>query len=134
MKHHYQKHGRKVFIWLKLLHWSPSLKEDRPGTWKQEQAIEGCCLLVCSSWLALPALIEHGTTSPGIAPLTMSWALLHQPRIKKMPYSWRHFLSCGFLLSDGSSLCQVSVRLANTRPSCLYSKPLSRPSSPKSPF
>jgi hypothetical protein len=51
----------------------------------------------------------------------MSWALLHQSLIRKIPcrlaYSsvlWRHFLNLGFLLSDDVRLCQVDIKLSST--------------------
>jgi hypothetical protein len=41
-------------------------------------------------------LLEPRTTSPGVAPPTVSWTIPHQSLIKKMPYRgilWRHFLN-----------------------------------------
>ena len=55
-------------------------------------------------------LIEPKTTSPGMAPPTMGWALPIWSLVEKMPYSWilwRHFPNWGFFLCDNSSLCQV---------------------------
>jgi hypothetical protein len=43
--------------------------------------MEGCNLLACSAWF----LIQPRTTCLGIAPTTMSWALLYQSLVKKMP-------------------------------------------------
>jgi hypothetical protein len=57
----------------------------------EAEAMEGCCLLVCSNCF----LMELRSTSPGMAPPTMGWAILQKSLIKKMPYSrilWRHFL------------------------------------------
>jgi hypothetical protein len=55
----------------------------RAGTWRQElmQRPWRVCLLACF-------LIEPRTTSPGMAPPTMGWALLPGLLIEKMPYSW----------------------------------------------
>jgi hypothetical protein len=51
----------------------------------------------------------------------MGWTLPHQLPIKKMPYRldcspvlWRHFLNCGFLLSDDYNLYQVDIKLVST--------------------
>jgi hypothetical protein len=60
-----------------------------------------------------PYFIEPKTASPGMAPPTMIWVLLHWSQLEKMPYSWiswRHFLNGGSFLSHGSSLCQVDAQ------------------------
>jgi hypothetical protein len=46
------------------------------------EATKGDCLLACSSYF----LIEPRSTSPGMAPPTMGWALSCQSLIKKMFY------------------------------------------------
>ena len=77
--------------------------------------MEGCCLLACSAC----CVIERRTTSPGMAPPTMGWALPYQSLIKEIPYRlayspilWRHFLNWGFLLSDDFSLCQLDIKMS----------------------
>jgi hypothetical protein len=75
--------------------------------------LTGLLLTVCSACF----LIKPRTTSPGMAPPTIGWALPHQSPIKKIPYSWvlwGHFLNRGPLLSDSSSLCQFGICLGNT--------------------
>jgi len=61
------------------------------------EAMEGCCFLACSSWLAQPVLLMGPTTTrPEMAPPTVSWALPHQSLIKKIPSSqilWRDSLN-----------------------------------------
>ena len=64
------------------------------------EAMEGCCLLACSSWLVQPAFLQNPGPQPEIASSTMDWALSHLPAINKMPYKlayslilWRHFLN-----------------------------------------
>lgn len=72
------------------------------------EAIDGYCSLTCSPLLVRLLSHRHRTTSPGMALLTMGWALSHQSLIKKMPYNLAeshilcmHFLSgCSVLNSD----------------------------------
>ena len=86
------------------------------------EATEECCLLACSPMACSTCfIIKLGTTSPGVAPPTMGWALPHQSLIKKMPHRlayspilWRCFLSWASFLLDGSSLCQVDIKLPST--------------------
>jgi len=71
--------------------------------------LTGLLLLTCSACF----LIEPKTTSPGMAPLIMGWALPPWSLVEKMPYSWvswRHFLNWGSFLWDNSSLCQVGTQ------------------------
>ena len=108
------KLGKKEFVHLMLPHHN-SLKEVRTGTQAGKnleadaEAMEGCCLLACSSWLSQPACYrthDHqsrgGPTHNGLGPP-------HQSLIKKMPYSlalrrlWRHFLNWGSSLSEDSN-------------------------------
>jgi hypothetical protein len=61
----------------------------------------------------LLSLLELGTTSSGMAPPTIGWALPHWSLIEKMCYSWiswRHFINWGSFLSDDISLCQVDTQ------------------------
>jgi hypothetical protein len=57
------KLGRKGFIWLTLSHCCSSPKEVRTGTQAGQragadaEAMEGCSLLACLTWLAQPALL-----------------------------------------------------------------------------
>lgn len=75
-------------------------------------------IMSCLAWF----LIKPRTTSPGIAPPTMDWALPHQPLVKRklcrLAYwsnLWRrHFLYWGSLLSDYYSLCQADIKLSST--------------------
>jgi hypothetical protein len=71
--------------------------------------LTGLLPLACSACF----LIEPRTTSPGLAPPTMGWALPSWSLIKKTPYScisWRHFLKGGSFLCGNSSLCQVDTQ------------------------
>jgi hypothetical protein len=77
----------------------------------------GLLLMACSACF----LLEPRTKIPGVALLTKSWALPHQPLIKKMPYRlayrpalWGHFLNWVSLFSGYSRLCQVDIKLALT--------------------
>ena len=84
--------------------------------------MEGCCLLACHHGLL--SLLwkkkeeeEPRTTTLGMAPPILGWALPDHSLIKKIPYSqiwWRNFLNWGSLLSDNSSLYQVDIRLVST--------------------
>jgi hypothetical protein len=87
---------------------------SRAGTWRQELMqwpwkvlFTGLLPLACSACF----LIEPKTTSPGMAPHTMSWALPSWSLIeKKMPYSWisqRHFPEGGSFLCHNCSFFQV---------------------------
>ena len=123
-KHHKQAtwEGKGLFCLgshIIVHHWRKSGQELKQGrnleAGADAEAMEECCLLVCSSWLVQPAFfIEATTTSPGMAPPTMGWALPHQSLIKKMPYRLAHipislrlFLCWGSLFSDDNSLWQV---------------------------
>jgi hypothetical protein len=95
-------------------HCCSSPKEVRTGTQAGQEAgadaeaMEGCYLLACFSWLA--QLAESRTTSPGHHP---QGALPALSLIEKMPYnwiSWRHLLKGGSFLCDNSSLCQVDTQ------------------------
>lgn len=69
-------------------------------------------LMACSACF----LTQPKTTYPWTAPSTVGGVHSHQPAIKKMPHrhatGWRHFLSWGPLLPDGSSLCSVDINQA----------------------
>lgn len=85
-----------------------------------------CYLLACFSWvLSLLLLfvvicccfIALTTTSPGVAPPTVSRALPHQPTIKKlyhrlsyMPIRWGHFLNWSSFFQNCFSLCQADLK------------------------
>jgi hypothetical protein len=95
---------------------SQDWNSDRAGTWRQELMqrpwrvlLTGLLPLACSAC----CLIEPKTTSPGMAPPTLGWALPPWSLIEEMPYSWiswRHFLKGGSCLCDNSSLCQVDTQ------------------------
>jgi hypothetical protein len=71
--------------------------------------LTGLLPLACSACF----LVEPKTTSPGIAPPIMAWALPPWSLIEEMPYSWiswRNFLKGGSFLCDNSSLCQVDTQ------------------------
>lgn len=67
-------------------------------------------LTVCSPRLAQSACLYTLTTESVIVPPTMSWALLYESLIKKMPHRLFYkpvhggvpFLSCGSVFSDNS--------------------------------
>ena len=127
------KLGKKGFIWLTFANCSSSLKDVRTGTkagqepggrnWNRGHGgvqLTGLHPMACSACF----LIEPSTTSPGMEPTTIRWALLHQSpkkkkkkKKKKKPalqacYSqilYRHFLNWGFLSSD-FSLCRVHIK------------------------
>ena len=99
---------RKVSV--PILHKRSSFKTVRAGTHTgKEPGGRSCCrghggmllmvlfLVACSACF----LLEFRATSPGMAPLSVGQAFLHQPIIKKIHYSqilWRHFLNWGFCL------------------------------------
>ena len=61
--------GRKVFIWLPLLHHSPSLEEARTGTWRQKLMQRPW--RSAYSWLCSTCFLMHPrTTYPEVTPLT----------------------------------------------------------------
>ena len=109
--------GREELIWLTL-----SMKEASTGTQRRQEPggrswcrshggllLPGLLSMACSACL----LIEPRTTSPGMAPPTMGWALPHWSLIEEIPYnwiSWRHFLNWGSLFYDDSSLCEVDIQ------------------------
>ena len=71
-----------------------------------------CCLLACSACF----LVKSGITSPGMAPLTMGWALSHQLLTLRMslqacpqPDLMEAFSSLRSLLSDDFSSYQHSL-------------------------
>lgn len=70
------------------------LKEGKRSSWSQELVqgpLEECCLLFPMAYTGL--LVKPMTTSPMVAPSTISWAYSHQRLIKKMSYRQRHFLN-----------------------------------------
>jgi hypothetical protein len=94
--------GRKGFVQLTLPHSCLSLKKARTGTQTgQDPGGRGHGRVLFPGLLPMAwsvyFLIEPGTTSPGIAPPIMGWALFHWSLIEKMLYSsiscWRHFLN-----------------------------------------
>jgi hypothetical protein len=115
-----KKLGRKGFIQLILPHYCSSPKEVRTGTYlgagADAEAMEGCYLLACFPSIVQLAF-EPRTTSPGMAPPTMGWALLLL--IEKMPYSWiswRHFIKGSSFLCNNSSWCQVVTQTQQVHP------------------
>jgi len=89
------KLGRKGFIWFILQCCNSSLKEVRTGTQAgQEPGDRSRCRghggVLLTGWLLMAwsgfTLTEPRTTSPGVAPPTMGWALPQQSLMKKMPY------------------------------------------------
>ena len=87
------------------------------------EATEGYCLLACllSRVNSVCFLREPRAICPEAAPSIIFWLLPHQLRLKKMlhrvalsPALLRHFLNWSFLLSDGSGLCQVDIKLFRT--------------------
>ena len=133
--------GRKGFIWFILLHGSPSLKEARAEIIQRQEIIQrpqrgaigllvmdlhnllSISLSLCLSLRLALSMLSYKpritrTNRPWMALPTMSWALLYQSLIQKIPNSqvlWRHFLNSGSPLSDDSSICQVDIKLARTR-------------------
>jgi hypothetical protein len=117
------KLGRKGFIQLTLSSCCLSPKEVRTGTQAGQEAgtdveaMEGCSLLACFSWLAQLAFLWN----PGLP--AQGWyhsqgALTPWSLIKEMPYSWiswRHFLKGVSFFCDNSSLCQVDTKPASKK-------------------
>ena len=72
---------------------------SRGETWRQEpmqRSWRGAACWIASHGLLSLLSYRTRTTSPGMAPSTMHWVLLHWSLTEKMPYSWiswRHFLS-----------------------------------------
>jgi hypothetical protein len=66
--------GKGLFQFMLVV--SPLLKEVRAGaqgrnlkTGAEAEAMEGCCLLACSAWLARPALLHHPDHQPRDGPI-----------------------------------------------------------------
>jgi hypothetical protein len=103
---------------------SQDRNSHRAGTWEQEMMqrpwrvlLTGLLPMACSACF----VIKPRTTSTGVAPPTMGWALLNRWLIEKMPYSFisrRHFLNRDSFLSDDTSLCQVDTKPASTESMC----------------
>jgi hypothetical protein len=86
--HNLKKLGRKGLIWLTLPHYCSLLKELKQGrnleAGADTEAMEGCHLLSCFTWLWF-SLIEPRTTSLRMAPPTMGQAHPCESLLKKMP-------------------------------------------------
>ena len=109
-------------------HHSPSSKEVKGGTQAgQEQEGHGGVLLTALLLIACSTcfLIEPTSTSPKVVPLTMAWALPHQPLVKKMPFRlvhslflWTHLsveALCRGIFSQMTLACViVDIKLAST--------------------
>jgi hypothetical protein len=118
MKHYNQKQlGEERVILLTLPYISSLSTAVKTGTstGADTETMKEYHFLACSAC----SLIEPRTTSPGMAPPTMGWALTHISIIKKMPYRlayslivWRHFLNWGSLLSNDFSVHQVDIKSA----------------------
>lgn len=107
----------KGFVWFMLPHHSSLLKGVKTEIYTGQElggrTMKGCYLLACPACY----LIEPRTTNPRMVPPAMSWALLHQLLIKKMPYKrshslilQRHFLYWRSLLPDDFIMCQVDIK------------------------
>jgi hypothetical protein len=116
--------GNNMIIQLTLPHCSVSLKGARTGTQQGRnpiaeayvEAMEGCCLLACSLWLAQPAFLRAQGLQPRAASTHNGVGSPYRWLIKKMPRScilW-DFLQWGSLLSGNSNLYHVDIRLAST--------------------
>lgn len=104
----------RVYLTIRLLGHSPSLREVRAGTQggnleagTEAQTGGAHCLLTCKQALHNP---YPKTTYPGAAPNTMGWALPDQSLIKKMPHRFAYgpieaFFSIGVLPSQMTSVC-----------------------------
>jgi len=100
MKHHDQKQIGEERVCLVYTSILPSITEgsqdrnpNKAGTWRQELRqrpwrvlLTGLLSMACWIW----CLIESKTTSPGMEPSTISWALPHRSLIKKMSLSSSH--------------------------------------------
>jgi hypothetical protein len=97
---------RNGFVQLTFPHCCSSAKEVRIGTkpgqkpggrsWYKARPWRGAAYCFASPGLFGLLFIKPSTTSPGMAPPTMGWALSFQSLIKKILYSqilWRHFLN-----------------------------------------
>lgn len=92
---------------------SQGKNSNRTGCWRQElMQKSGRNTAFCLALLAFSVCFLRAprTTSPGVVPPTLDWALAHQTRKIKMCYRfaysqilWRYFLSWGPLLSYDSS-------------------------------
>jgi hypothetical protein len=116
---------RKGLIWLTLPHHC-SLSGVRTGTHTGQESggrcwcrghggvlLTGLLPTACSVCF----LIERRTTSPGMAPPTMGWALPHPSLIKKMlyrlacsPILGKYFLNWASLLLEDSNWCPVDIK------------------------
>jgi hypothetical protein len=115
--------GRKMFIWLTFPYFSHFPKrakmesQERAGTWRLEpmqrpwRGVAYCLIpMACLACF----LVEPRTVSPA-AELPPQWVGPFPIKLYRMAYSpISYFLNQGFFLSDGYSLCQVGINLANT--------------------
>lgn len=115
----------KGFIWLILPHQSLSSEGVRTGLQARlepggadAEAMKVCSLLACSHGLL--SLLSYRTWDHqprGMPPPTVDWALPHQSLIKKkhsIAGSYEGIFSVEAPSSDGSSLCQVDIKLSST--------------------
>ena len=136
MKHLDQSNvGREGFISLILPYiiahhqkqWGQELKHGRYlEAGADAEAIEGCCFLACSPWLAQPAFLENPETpAPGMAPPTMGWAFPFQYLFFKKnslhDFQQLHLMEAFSQLRFPSfrCLCQADIKLATAHtPKC----------------
>ena len=91
-----------ISILLFIIEVSQDGNSNRAGTWRQElmqKPWRGAAYWLAPHGLFSLLSYRTRTTSPGVAPPTMGWALPCQSLIKKMfyrrlqPYIWNHFLN-----------------------------------------
>lgn len=113
-KNHDQKHiGEERVSIPTVLHRRKAGQEEFK-TGADVEAMQQCCLLASSTWLAQPAFFEHPEL-PAQARLYRSHINLELRKCPLgLPTSLRHFLNGGPLLSDDSGWCQFGRKPART--------------------
>ena len=120
-----------VYVSWITVHWG----EAKAGTQiRKEPGGRSCCrahgrvlLAALLPMACLDSSLTEPVVSSGMAPLTMGWTLPHEPLIKKICYRltcssilWKQFLNWGSVLSDGSSLWQINIKLSSTVTVCFW--------------
>lgn len=95
--------GNTIHLWGKS-------EQDASRMWTWSKLQGECCVLACFLWLAqLSFLYSPGL--PALAQLTVSWDLLHQLALKKMPHTYlQKLISSGQFFSWGALFWILTLR------------------------
>lgn len=121
MKHHNLNNWKEEKVYLAYIfhtivrHWRKSGQELEEAELVQRPWRGDAYWIALYGYLGL--LVGPRTTSPGMDPPSVNWALLHQWLMNRMPYRlahnliwWRHFLNWSSLLPDDYRLGQVDKK------------------------